>query len=83
MRSPCLPLTPTASCDQGKYGEAEPLYQRSLAIDTKVYGHDHQKVAEDLKNLAKLLESQVRLFETQRMTRSAVMSSISSKLILV
>jgi tetratricopeptide (TPR) repeat protein len=59
---------------QGKYDEAEPLYQQSLAIDRKVsalmsdclfhrtscqvYGDEHPDVATDLNNLAALLEAQ-------------------------
>lgn len=37
---------------QGKYAEAEPLYRRSLAINERVYGPDHQEVATDLNNWA-------------------------------
>ena len=39
---------------QGKYEEAEPLYQRSLAINEKALGKDHSVVAGDLNNLAQL-----------------------------
>ncbi|CAN0478877.1 unnamed protein product, partial [Scytosiphon promiscuus] len=35
--------------------EAEPLYQRCLAVDEKVYGPDHPEVAADLNNWAGLL----------------------------
>lgn len=45
---------------QGKYAEAEPLYRRSLAINERVYGPDHQEVATDLNNWAVVLKSQVR-----------------------
>ena len=45
---------------QGKYGEAEPLYERSQAIREKVYGPDHPAVAESLNNRAGLLRQQVR-----------------------
>ena len=45
---------------QGKYDDADPLYQRALAIDEKVLGPDHPDVAADLNNRAGLLESQVR-----------------------
>ena len=40
--------------DQGKLAEAEPLYQRSLAIGEKTLGPDHPKVATWLNNLAAL-----------------------------
>ena len=39
----------------GKYHEAEPLYQRSLAIGEKVLGADHPDVATACSNLAGLL----------------------------
>lgn len=45
---------------QGKHEEAEPLYMRTLAIDEKVYGPDHSRVAQDLFNLAGSLEGQVK-----------------------
>lgn len=45
---------------QGNYEEAEPLYERSLAIDEQVHGPDSPEVASGLNNRALLLESQVR-----------------------
>jgi tetratricopeptide (TPR) repeat protein len=39
---------------QGRYEEAEPLYQRSLAISEKALGPDHPSVATTLNNLAGL-----------------------------
>ena len=45
---------------QGKYEEAGPLYDRSLAIREKVYGPDHPAVATALNNRAALLQKQVR-----------------------
>lgn len=45
---------------QRKFQDAEPLYERSLAIDEKVYGPDHPEVATDLNNWAALYEVQVR-----------------------
>ncbi|CAN0433527.1 unnamed protein product, partial [Scytosiphon promiscuus] len=42
---------------QGRCEEAEPLYQRCLSIDEKVYGPDHPEVPADLNNnWARLLE---------------------------
>ena len=49
--------------DQDRYGEAEPLYQRALAIDEKALGPDHPTVAEDLENYAALLRKMSRLDE--------------------
>ena len=40
--------------DQGRYGEAEPLYKRALAIDEKALGPDHPDVGRVLNNLAEL-----------------------------
>lgn len=45
---------------QGKFPEAELLYMRALAIDEKVLGSDHPRMASLLNNLAELLDSQVR-----------------------
>ena len=44
---------------QGRYSDAEPLYQRSLEIRKKSLGEDHPDVAGSLNNLAGLLEAQV------------------------
>ncbi len=45
---------------QGKYAEAEPLYQRSLGIMEKVLGPEHPDVAASLNNLAELYRNQGR-----------------------
>ena len=45
---------------QGKYEQAEPLYERSQAICEKALGPDHPDVAMVLNNRAGLLKSQVR-----------------------
>ena len=45
---------------QGKYAEAEPLYERCQAIVEKVLGPDHPSLATTLSNRAGLLEIQVR-----------------------
>ena len=42
----------------GKYREAEPLYERALAIWEKALGPDHTDVALSLKNLARLYRAQ-------------------------
>ena len=59
---------------QGKYEEAEPLYQRSLAIDENVYGPDHLEVALDLNNWAWLLEKKVRAVRNFQENSSGVTS---------
>lgn len=38
--------------ERGRYGEAEPLQQRALAIRERAFGCDHPEVAESLHNLA-------------------------------
>ncbi len=40
---------------QGRYGEAEPLYKRALAIWEKALGPEHPDVAKSLANYAALL----------------------------
>ena len=42
---------------QGRYGEAEPLYKRSLAIREKALGPEHPQTGTRLNNLARLLEA--------------------------
>ncbi len=41
--------------EQGKYAQAEPLYQRALAIVEKALGPDRPDVAQALENYADLL----------------------------
>ncbi|CAM9854520.1 unnamed protein product, partial [Ectocarpus fasciculatus] len=48
---------------QGKYEDAEPLYQRSVAIREKALGPDHPAVATALNNWAALLTSQGKYAE--------------------
>ena len=45
--------------DQGKLDEAAGLYRRAIAIEEKVYGPDHAKVAATVNNWALLLKDQV------------------------
>ncbi len=35
---------------QGRYAEAEPIYQRSLAIFEKALGHEHPDLATSVEN---------------------------------
>lgn len=49
--------------DQGRYGEAEPLLQRALAIFEQSLGLEHPYVATVLKNLAILLRKTDRVDE--------------------
>ncbi|CAM9843341.1 unnamed protein product, partial [Ectocarpus sp. 13 AM-2016] len=50
---------------QGKYSEAEPLYERSLAIRQKALGFDHPDVAQSLNNYAELLRAQGKYDEAE------------------
>jgi hypothetical protein len=45
---------------QGKYDQAEPLYQRALAIREKALGPEHPHTASLLKNYAALLRAMER-----------------------
>ncbi|CAN0434923.1 unnamed protein product [Ectocarpus sp. 12 AP-2014] len=49
----------------GKYDEADPLYQRALAIDEKALGPYHPDVASDLNNRAGLLRAQGKYEEAE------------------
>ncbi|MEM6435539.1 MAG: CHAT domain-containing tetratricopeptide repeat protein, partial [Cyanobacteria bacterium P01_D01_bin.115] len=50
---------------QGRYGEAEPRYQESLAIRREQLGNRHPSVATSLNNLAGLYEAQGRYDEAE------------------
>src|SRR4029453_730245 len=50
---------------QGRYAEAEPRYQRALAIREKALGPEHPDVAQSLNNLASLYQTQGRYTEAE------------------
>ena len=54
---------------QGKYTEAEPLYQRSLAIWENALGPEHPNVAMSRQNYAGLRRSMGRAGEAARLGR--------------
>ncbi len=56
---------------QGRYAEAEPLYQRSLVIYEKALGPEHPYVAQGLANYAGLLRKTGRSEEAQEMVARA------------
>ncbi len=64
---------------QGKYTEAEPLYQRSLAITEKALGPEHPHVAATLENYAALLRQTARANEAERMEARAKAIRAKSK----
>jgi tetratricopeptide (TPR) repeat protein len=50
---------------QGKYDEAEPLYERSLAMTEKFLGPEHPEVAQILDKLASLYQAQGKHAEAE------------------
>jgi tetratricopeptide (TPR) repeat protein len=57
---------------QGRYADAEPLYERSLAIYEKALGRDHAYVATSLGNLAGLYTIQGRLADAEPLYQRAL-----------
>jgi len=57
---------------KARFGDAEPLYRRALAIDGKSYGPDHPNVAVHLNNLALLLEATNRASDVDPLYRRAL-----------
>ena len=57
---------------QGKYNEAEPLYQRSLSITEKQLGENHPEVATSLNNLAGLYKDQGKYNEAEPLYRRSL-----------
>jgi len=57
---------------QGKYAEAEPLYQRALAIDEKALGPEHPDTAIDLNNLGGLYHDQGKYAEAEPLYQRAL-----------
>src|SRR5262249_25987632 len=50
---------------QGRYGEAEPIYKRALAIRERALGPDHPDVGQSLNNLAGIYRAQGRYGEAE------------------
>jgi tetratricopeptide (TPR) repeat protein len=63
---------------QGQYAEAEPLYQRALAIKEKALGPDHPDVATALNNVAALYKKTGREKEAAVMEKraAAILASV-------
>src|SRR5208282_1444813 len=57
---------------KARYGEAEPLMRRALAIFEASLGSDHPNVAIDLNNLAQLLKATNRLAEAEPLMHRAL-----------
>jgi tetratricopeptide (TPR) repeat protein len=58
--------------NQAQLSEAEPIYQRALAIDEASLGKDHPNVATDLNNLAGLYQDTNRLKEAEPLMQRAL-----------
>ncbi len=61
----------TVYLEQGRYAEAEPLLQRSLAIMEQALGPEHPNVAQGLENYADLLRVLNRHAEAEKMETRA------------
>ena len=57
---------------QGRYGEAEPLYQRALAASERVLGAEHPDTLVSVNNLAGLYASQGRYGEAEPLYQRAL-----------
>ena len=57
---------------QGRLAEAEPLWQRALAIRERALGPDHPDTAQSLNNLAVLYRDQGRLAEAEPLWQRAL-----------
>ena len=58
---------------QGRYGEAEPMLKRSLAIYTKDWGSEHLQVTGSLELLARLYHAQGKYAEAETLYKRAIM----------
>jgi len=56
---------------QGQYAQAEPLYNRALAIREKALGPDHPAVFQSLNNLAALYRATKRDEEAETLEQRA------------
>jgi len=56
----------------GRYGEAEPLYRRALAIRERALGPDHPDTAKSLNDVANVLEETGRYGEAESLYRRAL-----------
>src|SRR5262249_10935923 len=59
---------------QGCYAEAQPLYEKALAIRRQVLGDDHPDTAASYKNLAYNLQAQGRYAEAETLLTGAAAS---------
>ncbi len=57
---------------QGKYAEAEPLYQRAIVAKEKSAGPLHKEMVPILENYAKMLKASGRTAEGEKMEKKAL-----------
>ncbi len=57
---------------QGRFAEAEELYQQALAIDRATIGEGHPDYATDLNNLAGVIDAQGRFVEAEELYQQAL-----------
>ena len=57
---------------QGRYAEAEPLYERALAVRETALGPEHSDVAQSLSGLAILYVAQGRYAEAEPLHERAL-----------
>ncbi len=57
---------------QGRYNEAEPLYDQALAIREKILGSEHALVGQNQNNLAELYRNQHRYAEAETLQMRAL-----------
>ncbi len=60
--------------EEGRYADAEPLYQRVLAINEKARGPDHPSVALALNDLAELYKEEGRYADADPLYKRALAS---------
>ena len=53
--------------DRARYAEAEPLYQRALAMREKALGPDHPHTAVSVRNYARFLRQRGRAAEAEKL----------------
>ena len=58
--------------NQGRYSEAEPLYQQALEIRKRLLGEEHPDVASSLNNLAGLYDNQGRYSDAEPLYQQAL-----------
>jgi CHAT domain-containing protein len=64
---------------QGRYADAEPLFQRALSIREKALGADHPDVSEPLNNLVYLYNLQARYADALPIVRRTISQGIAAK----